>query len=383
MDRLKIIVIANDTDNRIIAKRLFDDERLAISAYVEAKQDSFIKIVGIYPDIVVFFDENPESDETAPNNILTRELAKRIYVSMPGTLLILISKKSDTEYLKTNMQSGFHMILPPCVKKEETLDSVINLSAVEKKRLTEEQRRVTNAKIISIFSAKGGCGKTTTAVNLSVCFVQKKKKTLIIDADFQFGDISLFLDLSVKDTISELVQEASNFTIDTINSFTVLHSCGLNILPAPKSPEMAEYITDVHMEKLISILRPYYDYIIIDLGSSIGNVALNIIENSDMVIYVTTPDITSIKDLHQTYKIMSSLQQADKFKMIINRFGTGTLKKKDFETNISMPILGTIREDEHRLALSIAKGVPIVLDAPRSKIALDIAAVYDKIIKSV
>lgn len=147
----------------------------------------------------------------------------------------------------------------------------------------------------------------------------------------------VFILISIrKDTISELVQEGSNITIDTINSFTVLHSSGLNILPAPKSPESAEYITEEHIEKLLSIMRPYYDVIIIDLPVVHNNTTLAAIENSDTVLYVATPDIASLKDVFQVQKVMQSLQQHDKFKLLLNRFGSGDIVAKGYQKQLRL-----------------------------------------------
>ena len=371
MNKLKVIVVASETESRITAKNLLENENFAISAYVECKADSFLKINGIYPDVVLCMDEGDH---------LIYELSRRIYVSMPGVLLVKATDDENVEHNSSTVEFGFHMIVGTSIDADEFVSRVSNLNAIEKKRLTDDQRRITNAQILSVYSAKGGSGKTMIATNLALLFTQRKKKTLLIDASFYFGDVSLYLDLNPKDTISELVQEGSNITIDTINSFTVLHSSGLNILPAPKSPESAEYITEEHIEKLLSIMRPYYDVIIIDLPVVLNNTTLAAIENSDTVLYVATPDIASLKDVFQVQKVMQSLQQHDKFKLLLNRFGSGTLSLKDIKNNCAYPIIGTLHEDEKTVSASISKGSPLVLLPKKTRLAMDFQAVFGKIV---
>ncbi len=371
MNKLKVIVVASETESRITAKNLLENENFAISAYVECKSDSFLKINGIYPDVVLCMDEGDH---------LIYELSRRIYVSMPGVLLVMATDDENIEHNSSTVEFGFHMIVGTSIDADEFVSRVSNLNAIEKKRLTDDQRRITNAQILSVYSAKGGSGKTMIATNLALLFTQRKKKTLLIDASFYFGDVSLYLDINPKDTISELVQEGSNITIDTINSFTVLHSSGLNILPAPKSPESAEYITEEHIEKLLSIMRPYYDVIIIDLPVVLNNTTLAAIENSDTVLYVATPDIASLKDVFQVQKVMQSLQQHDKFKLLLNRLGSGTLSLKDIKNNCAYPIIGTLHEDEKTVSASISKGSPLILLPKKTRLAMDFQTVFGKML---
>ena len=370
MTKLKVIVVASETENRITAKNLLENENFAISAYVECKADSFLKINGIYPDVVLCMDEG---------NQLIYELSRRIYVSMPGVLLVMVTDGEKIEHSSSTVEVGFHMIVDASIDADEFVSRVFKLNTIEKQRLTDDQRRITNARILSVYSAKGGSGKTLIATNLALLFTQRKKKTLLIDASFYFGDVSLYLDINPKDTISELVQEGNNITIDTINSFTVLHSSGLNVLPAPKSPESAEYITEEHIEKLLSIMRPYYDVIIIDLPVMLNNTTLAAIENSDTVLYVATPDIASLKDVFQIQKVMQSLQQHDKFQLVVNRLGSGTLSLKDIKNNVSYPVIGTLHEDEKAVSASISKGSPLVLLPKKSRLDMDFRTVFGKI----
>ena len=127
-------------------------------------------------------------------------------------------------------------------------------------------------------------------------------------------------------------------------------------------------------------MRPYYDVIIIDLPVVLNNTTLAAIENSDTVLYVATPDIASLKDVFQVQKVMQSLQQHDKFKLLLNRLGSGTLSLKDIKNNCAYPIIGTLHEDEKTVSASISKGSPLVLLPKKTRLAMDFRAVFGKIV---
>ena len=150
MNKLKVIVVASETESRITAKNLLENENFAISAYVECKADSFLKINGIYPDVVLCMDEGDH---------LIYELSRRIYVSMPGVLLVMATDDENVEHNSSTVEFGFHMIVGTSIDADEFVSRVSNLNAIEKKRLTDDQRRITNAQILSVTAPKAAVEK--------------------------------------------------------------------------------------------------------------------------------------------------------------------------------------------------------------------------------
>ncbi len=132
-------------------------------------------------------------------------------------------------------------------------DAVIRAAVFEKGRNGETGRE---PRVIAVYGGKGGAGKTTVAVNLAVALAQTGRRTALVDLCLNYGDAALLLNITARDTIAELVQDKSIFSIDDVKSFSIQHSSGVSVLCSPASPEHAEYITPRHVETLIGTIRP-------------------------------------------------------------------------------------------------------------------------------
>ncbi|MCQ2484060.1 MAG: AAA family ATPase [Clostridia bacterium] len=131
----------------------------------------------------------------------------------------------------------------------------------QQRSLDTNEGKKTRCKVLGFFSGKGGTGKTTVAVNTAVSLARAGKRVMLLDLDLQFGDVAISLDSDARYSIVDLVQDRGGITIENINSFAVDHSSGMRVLCAPKSSEFAEYVQVSHIEKIIDIMRPYYEYV--------------------------------------------------------------------------------------------------------------------------
>jgi len=235
------------------------------------------------------------------------------------------------------------------------------------------------SKVITVFGTKGGIGKTTTSVNLAVALAQMGKKIALIDLDLQFGDVGVFLDLEPKDSIAELVQEKSSFEIDTIKSFMALHSSGVSVLAAPKSPEYAEIVTAEHIEKIINTVRPYFDYIIIDTPPAFNDSTLMAIDNSNFVLFVITLEISTLRNAKISSEVFNTLNQKEKLKIVVNRDHASGISIKDAEKVLGSEIFFRMISDWKTAISSLNKGIPIVLDSPKSELANQFNALAKKV----
>src|SRR6266699_3018307 len=95
-----------------------------------------------------------------------------------------------------------------------------------------------HGKIVTVFSPKGGTGKTVTATNLAAaCAKFEGRKTLLLDLDLQFGDAAIMLGIEPEKTIYDLVVAPGELDAEKLAGYTTKHACGLEVLPAPLRPE--------------------------------------------------------------------------------------------------------------------------------------------------
>src|SRR5690606_28221524 len=157
--------------------------------------------------------------------------------------------------------------------------------------------------------------------NLSVSLARMTKmKVALVDLDLQFGDAAIMLNVSVKNTISDLVKEINQLDSDSMDDYMVTHFSVVRVLPAPVKPEYAEYITSAHIEKILDTLKDKFHYIVIDTPASFHETVLTALDSSDTILMVTTLDLPTIKNIKTGLDVMESLRYPkDKIKIVLNK----------------------------------------------------------------
>ena len=362
MEKIKVLVVADSENKRYELKNILSTDEIAIVAFSKTGAAVLDKTVSLLPEVVVMAGDRSIND--------FEEIAERIYMSIPSCTVLLLHENPDINVIEKAMQAGIRKVLAwPCDRKT-LVENIKLLSSVEKMRLSNSKQQRVNwqSKVITVFGTKGGIGKTTIAINLAVALSKRGKKVALIDLDLQFGDVGVFLDLEPKDSIAELVQERNTYDIDSIKSYMVLHSSGVSVLGAPKSPEYADIITGDHIEKIINTVRPYFDYVIIDTAPSYNDCSIVAIENSNTVLFIIALDISTLRNARISADVFETLNQKDKMKVIVNRDHESGISLKDAEKVLGCKMFMRIQSDWKTAISALNKGVPVVIDAPRTTI---------------
>ena len=368
------MLISKIDERRDIIRGLLEGTDVKIVSETRGGISALDKIENIDPEMVIMtFDEH----DTDVLNI-----AERIYMGRPGCIIIFLVDTLSTDVLQRAMSAGVRNVtLFPenGYDFSEWLKTIHNNERVRSQALEQTRSISWISKVITIFAAKGGIGKTTVAVNLAAKLAEQNKKVALLDFDLEFGDVSVFLNLDVKDTLAELLMEKTEFDIDTIRSYMNVHSSGVHVLCAPKSPEQSEGINANHIEKLMNTLRSYYDYVIIDTPASFNDITLTAIEGSAMVIFMTGFDISILRNSKLSINLLDNLQQKEKVRVLINRDMEGNITTNDVEKILGKPIWARIPSDYFLAVNALNKGLPFVISSPKSKMSLAFDEIAEKI----
>lgn len=375
MENIKIVVISEETALRVNVKKKITDKNILIVGYADFKEESKLKIEGLFPDIVVVAAKVPIQKSVF-------EFIESMKFQSKGCSVVLATDLVSIDLVNYAARYGIRQVLGFDTPEEEFCRVLGEIHEFEKKIQSQLkiQKRV-RSKVISYFGCKGGVGKSVIATNVAVGLAKKGAKVLLLDFDLAFGEQHLLLDLEPKDTIVELAQDPEGISIERVNAFSILHSSGVNLLAAPKSPEYAEYISANHITSIIRSVRPYYEYIIIDIPSNFSDETVAALENSDEIMLVNTPDILSLRGAKNAINVLSQLQIKEKARLVINRYEQSLIKEKDFEAMLEMPVYAMLEDDYKTVNGSVNKGVPFILRSSRVTVCKQMYAYVNKIIQ--
>ncbi|MCE5285122.1 MAG: response regulator [Pelosinus sp.] len=323
----------------------------------------------IQPDVILMDINMPIMDGI--------QATAQITLQQPQSVIVMMSVQGEQEYLRKAMKAGAKDYLVKPFTGDDLLQTVKQVFESEQQRRSvfavSSSAPNKEGKIITVFSTKGGIGKTTIASNLAVTLSEKLgAKVGIIDADLQFGDVALFLDLMPEATLADLVKDIDNLDAALLESYlTPFRQGRLKLLAAPVRPEQAELITAANFQALLKTMRSMFDYIIIDTAPAFNDVILSILDISDEVLVVCSMDVPTIKNVKLCLEIMESLHyDQNKVKLILNRANSeGDMQIKEVEEILQYEFLEVLPSDGKVVVPSVNRGMPFVLGAPEAPIS--------------
>ena len=244
MEKIKVVIVDDSDETRNNVKMLlsFEKDIEVIGEAVNGEEAVFIAKEA-RPDVVLMDINMPVMDGIKA----TEEIA----LNIPETTVIIMSVQGENEYIKKAMSAGARDYLSKPFSGDELVKTVRKTYEAECKRrernVGSKPAEEVKSTVVTVFSTKGGVGKTTIASNLAVSIARAtKKRVALLDLDLQFGDVAIMLNVSVKNTISDLIKEVNQLDPDLMEEYMVTHFSGVKVLPAPIKPEYAEYITASH-----------------------------------------------------------------------------------------------------------------------------------------
>ena len=231
------------------------------------------------------------------------------------------------------------------------------------RRLQAEGGHGRRGHILTVFSPKGGTGKTVTATNLASSFAKNdKKRTLLIDLDLQFGDAAIMLGVEPEKTIYDLVVAPGELDTEKLAGYTTRHGSGLDILPAPLRPEDAELVTEVKITRLLEVARESYDVIVVDTSPFFHGPMLATLDRTDELIVLCGLDVPTLKNVKLSLHTLDLLSfPANKIRYVLNRANSKVgMKKSEVEQALGVKIDFEVPSDR-AVPLAVNRGIPTVV----------------------
>ncbi|MCA0172567.1 CpaE family protein [Bacillus sp. RAR_GA_16] len=293
------------------------------------------------------------------------DLCQEISMKFPSVYPIILVPE-NMENTKKAMRVGASNLLTYSADPDEINDVILQAQTYMKERASKgsgaTQLQKQNSRVIAVCGSKGGVGKTSLAVNLANAFVKSGQSVVILDANFQFGDVAMYLDLKPNRTIYEWVKEAVERGRYGIENYVSHHSSEIAILPPPPRPEFFEIMREEHVELAVAELRKSYDVILIDTPTSLSEIHLKCLDLADDLLLVTTSDLPVLRNTKLYVDMLESLHFNEKVHVVLNKDSKHrAIEVKRLEGILQNPVFASIPDVGKQMASSINEGLPLVL----------------------
>jgi pilus assembly protein CpaE len=301
---------------------------------------------------LIDFDRDPELA------IQTTERLSQIFLKKIS--IVGVGAKLDAGILLRAVRNGCTEFLTKPVDPDDLVAALNRFQAV---MAVDPHAQNGIGRVIAFFGAKGGVGTTMLAVHLATHLVcQHGKKTLLIDHKQQLGHVALYLGL--KDTqyhFDELLRNADRLDAELLDGFVVRHRSGLDVIASPEMASGPHEPKGDQLEHVMDFLRREYDYVLIDSSVAFQDAKTSILEQSDEVYIVSTPDVAALRDLARLVENLSLSDSAtSKLHVVVNRStATDSITSDQIEKAVRFPITVAIPNNYFELQRAINDGEPI------------------------
>ena len=305
----------------------------------------------------------------------------------PSLLLIAVADQVTSALLRSAMRAGVSEVIEAPLTEEKVEDAITQFANDVLKRRTaaappalQEPRE--EGQLIVVMSAKGGSGKTVVATNLALLLTRfPGKKVAMVDADLQFGDVCLVLQLEPRFTLVNAAHEMHHLDAQLLESLLTEHPSGLKVMAAPLEPAFADDISTESLMNVVALLKENHDYVVVDTASMLDELLLSLLERADVILQVVDMDLPSVKNAKLALETLRLLKfPTSKVKLVLNRSNAkARLDDKEIEGALKMSIAAAIPSDG-AVAASMNEGRPVVESAPKSRVAKGFESVAELIV---
>ncbi|MEX0768414.1 MAG: P-loop NTPase [Microthrixaceae bacterium] len=340
-------------------------------------------------------------------NEVTLEIAERVMAQYPILEMVLMVEELSTATLQQALRAGVRDVLaisgdsaalPHAVQRLAVLldqmqrQTQVDATAVAAEAATAAdpaevgtppiapvgthplaaQSEAAPGQVLTVFSTKGGSGKSVIATALATALAQRSDRPVcLVDADLQFGDVAIMLKLIPTHTIVDAVAAFDRLDAPLLDSLLVTHEeSGLKVLPAPLEPAFADQVGATEMVAIIELLRSFCSFVVVDTPSYFNDVVLGLVEASDKVLLVSGLDIPNVKNVKiglQTLRLLNTPKE--KLLLIMNRANSKVkLDVGEVERALQMKA-DVLVPSEVVVPQSVNKGQPVVIYAPKSSVS--------------
>jgi pilus assembly protein CpaE len=375
-DKIRVLIVDDIAETRENVRKLLQFEPdVEVVGAARSGKEGIQLAQELDPDVVLMDINMPDIDGiTATENIRRKS---------PHIQVVILSVQNDQNYMRRAMLAGARDFLTKPPMGDELISAIRRASEMARiERSKNVQGRgstpmaglptsvptlpgLLQGKVVTVYSPKGGVGTTTLAVNLAIALHNEDTRVVLVDGNLQFGDVAVFINEQGKNTIIEIAPRIEELDSEIIEEIMIKHQAsGIHVLAAPSKPEYAEKVSAEQFGRVIHLLKQLYAYVVVDTSSTLTDVTLTTIDNSDVVVVVTTQEIPAIKNVSLSLDLLHTLGvQKDRVVLAMNRFDKRiAITPERVGKNLKQDVAAVVPLDERIVINAVNRGIPFMVD---------------------
>lgn len=389
-DKIRVLIVDDVAETRENIRKLLQfDAQVEVVGASRTGAEGVELAIETQPDVVLMDINMPDMDGISA----TEAIRKKV----PFTQIVILSVQGDSNYMRRAMLAGARDFLTKPIDVDELSAAIRRAGRVarnEKEKLSGTAFGGPSATgrlgsgtlipgdqghVVTVFSPKGGTGKTTIAANLAVAMRQLGSAVAAVDGNLQFGDLSFFFNEQGRTGVADLASRADELDREVVSEVMIRHEASsVHILAAPMRPEMADQVSGEQLGSVVRFLSRMYPYVVVDTASLLNDFTIAALDASDLVILIITQDIPSIKNARLFLDLADGLGiTRNQIILVMNRYDKRrTITPERVKENFKKEIEAIIPLDEKLVSPAMDRGEPFILRSasnPTSKAISDLA----------
>jgi len=316
-------------------------------AWLDQHPDEFVAVLGPHLDL----------DDCL-------KVCEDLRTARPTVSVVLVRDKLDTTVLANAMKAGARDVV-------DVEDTVSLSSAVERAReLWTALRGPSGAqqlgRVVTVFSPKGGVGKTTMAVNLALALTERgARRVCLVDLDLAFGDVAITMQLFPTHSIEHAIGSEESLDAAQLDTLLTRHADSMMVLAAPAHPDVRERVSPALVGKVLRTLREGFDFVVVDTAPSFDEQVLTALDETDECVIVATLDVPTLKNVKVALETLDMLDIARGHRhLLLNRADDAVgITPDKVEGILGMPVAASVSSSVD-VAAATNSGNPIVVATP-------------------
>ena len=323
------------------------------------------------PDVIIVEVPTDPMRGDAASGAAIERLARRL----PEAAILATAADDAAEFVVQIIRAGAMEVVRRPIQSRELVAALDKLVRFRGRAVERRPGRVT-----AVFSAKGGLGATTLAVNVGVCLAEQPgpKTALLVELDTRHSDVVTFLDLRPRYSILDVFESMDRMDESLLQGLMVRHATGLWVLPGPARMERG-HLSGEQVQAGIELLRGHFDQIVLDLRHDVDPGTVAALEAADTVLFVTSLNVAALRSGAAAFAAFRQLGlDPKKLKVVVMRDGTGDdVTLRHAREALGLPVYWKTPNEYAAVVASINVGEPVVSTAPRSKFAKSVRQLSD------